>query len=333
MRDDGIIITTYAPVIITTLNRYEHLKRLLESIERNPLAEFTEVFISVDFPPSEKYTAGYEKIKTYLNNRDFGFKKTNLFFQDSNLGPSRNDDFLRDIVFEKYDRVIILEDDNEVSDNFLEYINKALEYGKNREDIMCVTAFSGYFVLPKGIRGTAFKSQVLTWGLGAWKGKEKYVRENISTEWVDDISRDWKKLYTIYKKNKVTFMNFCNYFVLSKYSGFYENGKVVVTDTIRTVYMILNDKYAILPVESKIRNYGCDGSGVNGKFNEEQMSFSQPLDTADRYSFILESDAKMCKMIQRYIRNKRKFACNEFAAIKTLLYCFYFINIKNKRSV
>ena len=36
-------ITKYAPIVIPTLNRYEHFKRCLESIERCTGAEYTDV--------------------------------------------------------------------------------------------------------------------------------------------------------------------------------------------------------------------------------------------------------------------------------------------------
>ena len=48
-----------APVLIPTCNRIHHLKRCVESIARNKLAKETELYISVDYPPSEKYQDGY----------------------------------------------------------------------------------------------------------------------------------------------------------------------------------------------------------------------------------------------------------------------------------
>lgn len=54
----------YAPVIIPTLNRIEHLKRCIESLEKNTGADKTEVFVSLDFPPSDKYLQGYECVLT-----------------------------------------------------------------------------------------------------------------------------------------------------------------------------------------------------------------------------------------------------------------------------
>ena len=59
---------TYAPIIIPTLNRIEHLTRCIESLRKNRLADKTDLYIALDYPPSQKYEEGYEKVKAYLEN-------------------------------------------------------------------------------------------------------------------------------------------------------------------------------------------------------------------------------------------------------------------------
>ena len=63
-------IITYAPVLITTLNRYEHFVRCLESLERCTGSENTEVYVALDYPPSEKYKGGWVKISSYLSEKE-----------------------------------------------------------------------------------------------------------------------------------------------------------------------------------------------------------------------------------------------------------------------
>ena len=60
----------YAPVYIPTLNRYEHFKRCLESLERCTDADKTDVYVGLDYPPSEKYVAGWKKIDEYLKEKE-----------------------------------------------------------------------------------------------------------------------------------------------------------------------------------------------------------------------------------------------------------------------
>lgn len=50
---------TYYPVIIPTLNRFEHFKNCVESLANCTYAPETELIIGLDFPPAENtWTAG-----------------------------------------------------------------------------------------------------------------------------------------------------------------------------------------------------------------------------------------------------------------------------------
>ena len=108
----------YAPVIIPTCNRIEHLKKCINSLASNEFAKFTEIYISVDFPPSEKYEKGYNEVINYLKGGIGGFKEVFVYIQEKNLGPSENANFLANQI-KSYDRWIFTEDDNEFSSNFL----------------------------------------------------------------------------------------------------------------------------------------------------------------------------------------------------------------------
>ena len=57
----------YAPIIIVTLNRYEHLKRCIESLQKNGWAKYTELYISVDYPADESHWEGYGKVRERLS--------------------------------------------------------------------------------------------------------------------------------------------------------------------------------------------------------------------------------------------------------------------------
>ena len=51
----------YAPVIIPTMNRYNHFYACLESLERCTGSEHTDVYVALDYPPSEKYVDGWKE--------------------------------------------------------------------------------------------------------------------------------------------------------------------------------------------------------------------------------------------------------------------------------
>ena len=101
----------YAPIIIPTLNRKQHLMRCLNSLAANTGAEHTEVFISVDFPPAERYRQGYQEVKEYLDKGDFSaFKAVHVIYQQENLGAKDNCTYLIQMIGKTFDRYIFTED-------------------------------------------------------------------------------------------------------------------------------------------------------------------------------------------------------------------------------
>ena len=136
----------YAPVSIPTLNRYKHFRDCLESLEKCNGAEYTEVYVGVDYPPSPKYIEGWEKINEYLDRKieNNNFLKLVVFKREKNCGvcnPNSNSALLHKYLSERYDRFISSEDDNVFAKTFLDYMNQGLEKYKN--DPKC-TAICGY---------------------------------------------------------------------------------------------------------------------------------------------------------------------------------------------
>lgn len=136
----------YAPVIIPTLNRYEHFKNCLESLEACLGAEFTDVYVALDYPPSEKYVEGWKKIDIYLHEKEKGNnfhsltvyrRETNYFFS----GKGNWQTAVKDATI-NVDRYIFSEDDNIFSPNFLEFINKGLEKYKNDSSVLAICGYS-----------------------------------------------------------------------------------------------------------------------------------------------------------------------------------------------
>ena len=77
-------IEEYAAILIPTMCRYEHLKRCVDSLSKNELAEKTELYIGIDYPPEKKYLEGWKKVTEYVKNEVLGFKRVNLFAHESN---------------------------------------------------------------------------------------------------------------------------------------------------------------------------------------------------------------------------------------------------------
>src|SRR6056300_129107 len=112
----------YAPILITVYDRFNHLKRAVESLKKCPEAKNTEIFIASDMTSEKQKEIQISEIRTYVNNIN-GFKKVTPIFFKKNVGINYSFFFSLDLVFQKYDNVIFSEDDNVFSPLFLKYIN------------------------------------------------------------------------------------------------------------------------------------------------------------------------------------------------------------------
>lgn len=316
----------YAPVVIGTLSRFEHFKRCIKSLEDNSWAKFTEIYISVDYPPENKYIEGNNAIIEFLKKHKMNFYKTNIIYQNENLGATENYEFLVALAFEHYDRVIVLEDDIEVSPNFLEYMDKALEFGSEKEEVFCVSTGTRWLKIPEKMNGTAYMVQNGESGYGIYRDKRKKMMEEVTEQWLEALIHDSRKMIKIFKNNKSFFYLFINNYVINQDRNLYfrKDGTVRTIDIVNQIYTIVNNMCGILPTVVKCRNWGLDGSGQNAGRREDIEPDKLTMDNDRGFDFILETDKRINKLI-------RKRRCGHFDSSfgskwnvwKALLYYFY----------
>lgn len=253
----------YAPFVVPTLCRSEHFTRMMESLKRNSWACYTDVIVSVDYPPSEKYSKGWKEICNYLDQGDFSdFKELIVFKQSKNLGGGKNSSFLRDYVRKNYDRWISSDDDCEFSPNFLEFMDKCLDAFEEDMDVVAVTGYSYPIEWTASEGATCMKQQFhyATWGVGRWVKKHDLVADYIrSGKMLDDA----EKVIKTGRYKKMLERCYIQYFnaATTDRKGM---GRVFMTGTTDIgvrAYLACQDKYCISPILSMVRNWGFDGSG------------------------------------------------------------------------
>lgn len=255
----------YAPIIIPTLCRYEHLKNCVESLRKSKLAQYTSLYISVDYPPNKKYEEGCEAVKRYVENEINGFKEVVYYFQDTNLGPLGNERFLIDQVYKDYDRYIFTEDDNVFSPAAIEYWNKGLDMFEDDSEIIaiCAKAFQEYNGEDKE---PIFRMQSFSgYGFATWKNKETEYRSKLTKDMCLEIIKDKKLFHKVYYGNRGVLFGLLNIALEKENIHFDDEGSLACTDFAITLYMIYYNKYAIYPRRFLTRNNGYDGTGVNCK--------------------------------------------------------------------
>lgn len=274
---------SYAPVIIPTLCRYNHLKNLIESLGNCTCAKSTDVYISLDYPLKESHKEGYYSIRKYIHTDEVKSKFKNLFIieQTKNIGASANINFLVNLVKNKYDKWIFTEDDNVFSPNFLDFINKGLELYKNDSTVL---AINGYRQLPKlKTNGNTFIRQNVgfsAWGYGIWKDKYELLLNDIENNYFESIIHDYKIIKKI-KRNGWNRLNALINIVHVK--------DKTITDWFFNIYMAAKDMDVIMPTISTVRNCGWDNSGINCSASNKQLAeahMTQPIDDNAIFEYI-----------------------------------------------
>lgn len=260
-------MTKNYPVIIPTLNRFEHLKLCVESLAKNTGAKDTELVIGLDYPPSEKYRVGYNIIKEYVQTIS-GFYKVTILSAKTNLGVMGNFRQLREYAQSQgYDGFIFSEDDNEFSPNFLEYMNWGLRSFRDDDSILGICAFKRVNV--DFLENNVYSyPKFVAWGCGFWFSKYEKINKNSDFKqlrsWVDS-----QKL-SICFTDKVRVA--CAVLRMLK-------RKEILGDFLTNLVPI-EERNFIFPKLSMVRNHGWDGSGLHGGTDVvNKFYLNLPIDT------------------------------------------------------
>lgn len=256
---------TYYPVMITTLNRYEHFKRCVKSLSECTHAEETELIIGLDYPPSDKYREGYLKIREFVKNIS-GFRKVTVFERETNLGPSGNFNALRDYVLQNHDAYISTEDDNEFSPCFLEYVNKAIEKYRDDSKVLAISAYTPNTLKGVSEQSSYFSIDVSAYGFASWKSKYD-VYAKCDYQYYDHYFREsfLRMMRLFFQYPAIVYM--CAKMI---------NRKTNWGDVLRSMYNLTNGTYILRPSISLARNWGQDGSGQHSpvKKGENNLAIS-----------------------------------------------------------
>lgn len=264
----------FAPILIPTLNRYEHLKRCVESLAANTFADKTELVIGLDYPPAEKYFEGYKKVKEYLPTIK-GFQNVTVLTTEVNLNPIGNFCRLVDYVKEKgYDSYITTEDDNEFSPNFLSYCNWALDYFRDDKSIFYICGYN-LIETPYLINNIyKYNHAFCAWGCATWLDRRERELEVYDFNYMKRLV-DSYPLSILFDKKKLSLASSLLYMIKKQY---------ILGDT--AIQAIPEEyRWCIFPKVSLVRNWGHDGSGIHGGTKDSyERLINSTIDNASTFT-------------------------------------------------
>lgn len=241
---------SYAPIIVSVYNRFEHFKKCIEALLLNPLAQYSDIFILSDAPFCETHRLGIEEIRDYVRSIS-GFNSVTPIFRESNVGAHISITEGIKSVLENYGSFIFLEDDIIVSSDFLEYMNNGLSYYKDDKRIFSVCGFKLGFPLPNNYNKDIFFYPCNSpWGFATWKDR-----------W-ESVNHDYYDRYSELRADRKNYQKFLSI-------GFYIKGilkadsqKEIEASDLRVYYhMFQHNMCSVFPVKSKTQNWGFDGTG------------------------------------------------------------------------
>ena len=162
---------TPAPIILFTYKRTSTLKRTVDSLKNNGLAEKSELFVFSDGPRGDQDFDAVNQVRDYIMEIK-GFQSVKYFFSQPNRGLASSVIYGVSLVLQTYDSAIVLEDDLLVTPNFLAYMNQGLrEYGAD-EKVFSISGYSFHIQPPAKFSEDAyFLNRGSSWGWATWKNQ------------------------------------------------------------------------------------------------------------------------------------------------------------------
>lgn len=164
-----------APICLFTYNRPEETKKTIEALSANYLAPESDLYVFSDGPKTERNKNQIDEVRKYLKSVN-GFKSVHIYESRENQGLANSVISGVSKVVNKYEKVIVLEDDLITSPNFLDFMNQALTYYESENKIFSVSGYSlDLTFLENYSKDYYFGFRASSWGWGTWKNRWNQV--------------------------------------------------------------------------------------------------------------------------------------------------------------
>lgn len=250
----------YAPIIIFAYKRKDKLQHCLKMLEKNDVVRYSDLIIYSDGYKGKKDKKQVEEVQNYLdkyckNNRSFN--NICLYKSEKNKGLANSVIHGVSQVIENYGKAIIIEDDLEVSSDFLSFMNDALIYYEHEDR---VGAIGGFTPLDKRVRVNpekVLKSKMgCCWGWATWKDRWRKADWNINN-CINVSAKERKQL------DKIQY----GFSAMLKQQA---RGRID-SWAVRWDYLFLRSGWwTIYPNKSKVANIGFDSASTHCNNNRDE---------------------------------------------------------------
>jgi len=240
-----------APIVLFVYNRLDHTRQTIEALQKNDLANESELYIYSDAAKDNYAESEVLKVREYINTVS-GFKEIHIVKRADNWGLANSIiDGVTHIV-NQYGKIIVIEDDIVTSPGFLNYMNEALTLYKDDKKIMHIAGYlpetSGQESLPNSF----FLRFMSCWGWATWK--DSWSNANWDAQYLFDKINTKKALKKFNLNNAISFHRQLEDNI---------NGSITTWAIKWFSTIFIYDGLCLYPHKSFVKNIGLDGSGVH----------------------------------------------------------------------
>ncbi len=144
---------------------------MIESLLHNPLAKETDLIVYSDGNKNDEDLKEIQKVREYLHTID-GFGSVKIIESVHNKGLASSVISGVSETIKVYGKVIVLEDDLRVSEDFLAFMNGALDYYQNNRQIWSISGYGPKLPSLKNYRKDLYLSpRSSSWGWASWRDR------------------------------------------------------------------------------------------------------------------------------------------------------------------
>lgn len=174
---------SFAPIALFVFKRPDHTRETLDALLQNKGASETDLYIFADYPSKPVDQAASAQVREIIRQVE-GFKSVTIVEREKPFGLAKSIISGVSQVFEKHERVIVLEDDLLTAKTFISYINEALDVYEDRSDILSATGYcypqNIFTIHDKSEAGVILLPRACSWSWGTWKSKWQMADWDVS---------------------------------------------------------------------------------------------------------------------------------------------------------
>lgn len=254
----------YAPVVVFGYKRADMIENLFQSLERNKNVEKMDLFIFLDIPEKKapRDIPLSEEVIAYVNTYKTISKFKNVEIRIAKQHKGLADSVISGVteIINKYGKVIVLEDDLEVSHDFLDYMQRGLDFYENDKKIWAVAAHSPDLKSLKSYSHDVFLTMwVESLGWGTWKNRWNCTDWGAST--FSGFQKDYMGRFLFNLWCKEAYKRLEKQMLEKNYDSW----------AVRWAYQQFRcRKYSVFPKESRVIHCGNDNRSTHGIYYSTQ---------------------------------------------------------------